>query len=57
MHCISRALVFETSAVDISESGIQKLNTIAGELHLDIDAVVCDMRQYVFNQSFDLMFV
>ena len=46
---------FETSAVDISESGIQKLNTMAGELHLDIDAVVCDIRQYVFNQSFDLL--
>jgi tellurite methyltransferase len=46
---------FETSASDMSESGIQKLNTIAKELHLDVDATVCDMRQYVFKKSFDLI--
>jgi tellurite methyltransferase len=46
---------FETSAVDISESGIQKLNTLASELHLNIDAVVCDMREYMFNKRFDLI--
>ena len=46
---------FETSALDISVSGIQKLNTVAGELRLNINAVVCDMRQYTFNKTFDLI--
>lgn len=46
---------FETSATDISASGIQKLNTVAGELRLNINAVVCDMRQYAFNKTFDLI--
>ncbi len=48
-------LGFRTSASDISQSGIGKLKTVAGELHLDIDAVVCDMRQYPFNKTFDLI--
>ena len=46
---------FETSASDISESGIQKLKTAAGELHLHVDAVICDMRHYQFEKSFDLI--
>lgn len=48
-------LGFETSAADISVSGIQKLNTVAGELHLVVDAIVCDMRRYEFKKSFDLI--
>jgi tellurite methyltransferase len=48
-------LGFETSASDISESGIGKLKTVAGESHLDIDAEVNDMRQYVFKKSFDFI--
>jgi tellurite methyltransferase len=48
-------LGFETSASDISESGIEKLNTVSDELRLNIDAEVCDMRQYVFKNPFDLI--
>jgi len=48
-------LGFETSAVDISESGIHKLKTMAHELHLNIDAAVCDMRKYTFKKQFDLI--
>jgi len=46
---------FITSAVDISVSGIQKLNTVASDLNLNIDAIVCDMREYQFNKEFDLI--
>ncbi|MFC1953328.1 methyltransferase domain-containing protein [Chloroflexota bacterium] len=46
---------FITSAVDISESGIQKLNSIANELNLSVDATVCDMRGYKFDKEFDLI--
>ena len=48
-------LGFETSASDISESGIAKLKIVAKELQLNIDATVCDMRQYEFRKTFDLI--
>lgn len=48
-------LGFETSAIDISASGIQKLKTIANELHLTVNAGVCDMRTYAFDSLFDLI--
>jgi tellurite methyltransferase len=48
-------LGFETLASDISESGIAKLKIVAKELHLNIDATVCDMRQYEFKETFNLI--
>ncbi len=48
-------LGFQTSAFDISESGIQKLNTVAHERGLAIDTSVCDMRTYEFPHQFDLI--
>jgi tellurite methyltransferase len=48
-------LGFETSASDISRSGIEKLKTVARELRLDIDAEICDMRQYVFKHPFNFI--
>jgi len=46
---------YETSAVDISQTGIQKLKAVAKEFNLNIDAVVCDMREYQFKKEFDLI--
>ena len=46
---------FETSAVDISSAGIEKLNTVAREMELSVDASVCDMRTYIFPSCFDLV--
>lgn len=46
---------FVTTAVDISESGIDKLNTVADEQNLKIDALVCNMRDYGFDKEFDLI--
>jgi len=46
---------FVTSAVDISVSGIHKLTNVARDLDLDIDALVCDMREYQFNKEFDFI--
>jgi tellurite methyltransferase len=48
-------LGFQTYAFDISESGIEKLRTIANELGLKIDSLVCDMREYEFPYQFDLI--
>ena len=48
-------LGFITSASDISQSGIDKLNTVAGEMGLEIDASVCDIREYDFPCIFDLI--
>ncbi|MBN1643661.1 MAG: methyltransferase domain-containing protein [Dehalococcoidales bacterium] len=48
-------LSFETSAVDISEAGIQKLKIMAKESNLNIDARVDDMRAYKFDKYFDLI--
>ena len=48
-------LGFQTSAFDISESGIQKLNTVARERDLTIDTSICDMRTYEFPYQFDLI--
>lgn len=48
-------LGFQTYAFDISESGIQKLNTIAQERGLAINTTVADMRTYLFPHKFDLI--
>ena len=48
-------LGFQTSAFDISESGIQKLDMVASERGLAIDSSVCDMRTYEFPHQFDLI--
>ena len=48
-------LGFQTSAFDISESGIRKLQALAVEQGLDIDSSVCDMRTYHFPHQFDLI--
>lgn len=44
-----------TSASDISESGIEKLDSVAAEMNLNIDSSVCDMREYEFTHDFDLV--
>ncbi len=49
------SLGFKTYASDISESGIHKLNTTAIERGLEIDALVCDMREYRFPYKFDFI--
>jgi tellurite methyltransferase len=48
-------LGFETSAIDISESGIHKLKTQAEEMHLNIDARIDDMLTYNFEKYFNLI--
>jgi tellurite methyltransferase len=48
-------LGFKTTAVDISPSGIEKLQTYAKETGLKIEALVCDMREYDFKKNFDLV--
>ena len=49
------SLGFKTSACDISESGIRKLREMANERGFEIDASVCDMREYIFPHDFDLI--
>lgn len=46
---------FNVTAVDISETGIHKLNALALERNLEIHAKVADMRDYRFPHSFDLI--
>lgn len=46
---------FDTTAVDISAAGIEKLRTLAAEKGLGIRAEVQDMRTYVFQHPFDLI--
>ena len=48
-------LGYLTSAFDISVSGINKLRETAKQKNLDIDASVCDMREYRFPHPFDLV--
>jgi tellurite methyltransferase len=48
-------LGFQTSAFDISLSGIEKLREIAYDRNLKIDASVYDMREYVFPCHFDVI--
>jgi cyclopropane fatty-acyl-phospholipid synthase-like methyltransferase len=48
-------LGFKTAAFDISKSGIQKLNTVAHERGLAVNATVDDMRTYKFPNQFDLI--
>jgi tellurite methyltransferase len=49
------SLGFKTHASDISESGIAKLNDVANEKELAIDASVCDMREFKFPCKYDLI--
>ena len=49
------SLGFQTSAIDISESGIEKLKYVAIKMGLDIDVSICDMRRYKFPHHFDLI--
>ncbi len=44
-----------TTAVDISGAGINKLNAVASEMDLDIESTVCDMRTYIFRRQFNLV--
>ncbi|MGD9143231.1 MAG: methyltransferase domain-containing protein, partial [Dehalococcoidia bacterium] len=48
-------LGFQTSAFDISVSGIEKLSQMAVEIDLTVDVSVCDMREYEFPHEFDLI--
>jgi tellurite methyltransferase len=46
---------FDVTAVDISETGIRKLDALAKQRELDIHSQVADMRCYSFADSFDLI--
>jgi tellurite methyltransferase len=46
---------FQVTAIDISGRGIQKLNRLAKAKGLSIHTKVQDMREYPFEQSFDLI--
>ena len=46
---------FDVTAVDISETGIRKLNALAQESELNIHSEVADMRDCQFSHSFDLI--
>jgi tellurite methyltransferase len=48
-------LGFQTTAFDISESGIQKIDSMAREKGLVIDTSVCDMRTFQFPCKFDFI--
>jgi tellurite methyltransferase len=48
-------LGFEVTAVDISESGINKLKEFALKMKLVVESSVCDMRQFDFSTSYDLI--
>lgn len=49
------SLGYETSAIDISGAGIEKLNTVAKKMGLIVTSSVCDMRTYTFPRCFDLI--
>lgn len=49
------SLGFQTSAFDISESGIEKLKTVTRENGFIINASVDDFRTYQFHHQFDLV--
>ena len=46
---------FEVTAVDISETGIRKVDALAKERELDLHSEVADMRHYQFTRPFDLI--
>jgi tellurite methyltransferase len=46
---------FTTTAIDISSTGIEKLNTVAAERQLPVAASVGDMREFVFDHPYDLI--
>lgn len=45
----------KVTAVDISEAGIGKLRHLARRRGLNVKTEVCDMRDYAFRQSYDLI--
>lgn len=45
---------FDVTAVDISQTGIVKLNEIAAQRNLKINAYIKDMRQFEFGEPYDL---
>ena len=46
---------FDVTAVDVSESGIRKLNALARQREVAIHSEVADMRDYQLPHSFDLI--
>ena len=46
---------FDTSAIDISKPGIDKLNAAASEMGLNIKSSIYDMREYKLKRSYDLI--
>lgn len=46
---------FNTDATDISKSGIEKLKHLSKESELNINAIQCDMRNYLFAKQYDLI--
>lgn len=46
---------FVTTAFDISANGIEKVLKTAADYDLNIEAFICDMREYTFPHSFDLI--
>ena len=46
---------FEVTGVDVSEAGIQKLQRIAGDRNLQIDASVQDLNAYSIDGEFSLI--
>lgn len=44
-----------TVAVDISESGIEKLKFMAEQMNLNVDAHICDIRTFEFGTKYDLI--
>ena len=48
-------LGFDVTAVDISEAGISKLNTIANRQGLKVNAIIQDMREFSSRELFDVV--
>jgi tellurite methyltransferase len=48
-------LGFDVTAFDISAAGIEKLKSLAGDQGLQINAFVCDMKDFEFRESYDLI--
>ncbi|MHC4292429.1 MAG: methyltransferase domain-containing protein [Planctomycetota bacterium] len=46
---------FRVKAIDISSAGIDKLSKIAEQNDLSIDTEIMDMRNLVFNETYDLI--
>ena len=48
-------LGYDVTAVDISEAGISKLNSLANKQGLNMNSFVQDMRQFSSNELFDVI--